>query len=185
MTALLTNEFYEHLYKLEERSTSNCSWTAITPENDPELQWCRDFLKDTFTEQSKEKFHEGMVQCYEKGVRGRTNIARKLGMGPQDYIRYLKEYGFEEVDRFLNLFWYGFILQNAEDGSLFFVRSKAHGAAVLNLKNWRSINAVVNSGGRRRLKGYSIYKMYEWKMAYPTFTLDKEDVLNNEIIRVA
>ena len=185
MTALLTNEFYDHLYKLEERSTPMFSWASTTPDDDPELQWCRKFLDDTFAKQSKKKFHDRMVRCYETGVMGRTTIAHELGMSVHDYRRTLKEYGFEEEEQFLNHFWYGFILQGHEDNSLTFVRNKMCGAKVLNLKTWRSINSVVPSNGKRCLRGHSIYKMYEWKMAYPTFTLYREDVLNNEIIKIA
>ena len=40
-----SNEFYDHLYKLESKREGEHSWTSIVDANDPDLVWLNNYVK--------------------------------------------------------------------------------------------------------------------------------------------
>lgn len=183
MASLLTNEFYEHLYKLEEKGTGINSWTSKVTEENEDLQWCRNFLEETLWEADKNKLKRNINWCFEHSFNSKLAIAKHLHITTKKLMEYIKEFKLEDYFNHQYYFWHGIILQHCDTQETFFVRSPKAGGKFIGAKHSSNItNAISNN---QTVSGYFAIPVCDWKKSNPNFELNREEILNEEVIRVA
>lgn len=105
-----SNEFYDHLYKLESKREGEHSWTSIVDANDPDLVWLNNYVKQhkLFDEYSYEKLNKLLNSCFEKGIVSLADIAKELLVSPQKLTSLFEKKWFGQKTK-SNGFVYGWL----------------------------------------------------------------------------
>ena len=188
MTALLTDEFYEHLYNLEQRSTATMSWISVVDDDDPDLLYCQDFAYKHFKlgeleDEMIDGFIEKIRECFEKGITSYRSLAPILNKKPATVERLIKKHRLLNELKYTEKLWNGLVCHNLDTDELIFAASTKALADYINASGPQVVRNAISR--QKPLLGNKIYKAKHWKMVYPSFSLPQEEVLNNEIVRIA
>lgn len=183
MTALLTNEFYEHLYKLEERKTLAESWITRVDEEDPDLLWCQRFIQKALCpEWNRETFAETILKCFQEGDDNTVKIGRCLKIHHTTVEKRLRDFDLIDFYESLKTLYHGVVMQRSEDGQSWFMRNRQVGAEFIGYGDRRNLGHMITHKVEKR--GFMAYEIREWRELHPEFSLPLEEVLKNEIIRI-
>lgn len=180
-----SNEFYDHLYKLESKREGEHSWTSIVDANDPDLVWLNNYVKQhkLFDEYSYEKLNKLLNSCFEKGIVSLADIAKELLVSPQRLTSLLRKNGLDKKQKAMALFMGGYIICDHKNDENIFVRDKLVGTKVLYLRSYKTFLSAVYEN--RAYGGRHIYAVRKYYMTHPDIQISEEDLINNEVIRVA
>lgn len=182
MTALLNNEFYEHLYKLEAQGNNETSWIDIVDDDNPDLVWCNKYIDNVLNESDNQLFIKELRSLMAKGYTVESQIFKAMHTSRGEFRRKLKESGMEKEFKVNKILKEGFILHHEGNQKLTFTRDSAAAMRYLKIKNKRSVSEMARKN--RTIKKHRVYKAQHWLMVYPSFTLPEEELLNNEIIAI-
>lgn len=188
MSSLLTNEFYEHLYKLEQYNSETTSWTSVVKDDNPDLLFCQNFTKKYFNQddldsKKKDKFIEKVRDCFSQGITDYSKIASAINKKPMATKRLIEKYNLSNELEYAKRLWNGVICHNIETQELTFTTTTKAMAKHINASSTQVVRNAISC--QKRLKGHRIYKARHWKTVYPSFSLPQEEVLNNEVVRIA
>lgn len=182
MASMFTNEFYEHLYKLEEQSNEHHSWATLVDDDDPDLLWCQNYINTELPKMERASFEKQLRQCYASGKYAISDVAEACHTSAVNIIEKLKKYELTQLNDALHNFWNGIILEHAESHKTYFVRDKYVAAKMLNSKT-ASVNGAIAT--KNVLFGHYLCRVPEYVSRFPEFRLDEERLANEEVIEVA
>lgn len=182
MASIFSNEFYEHLYRLEEQSDETCSWVSKIGEDNEDLQWCRQYINSELDRREKESLEKGIRRCYAEGLRSLSEVARGVNTIPENLLEKLEKHHLTSVFEALFNFWNGVILQHSESHKVIFVRSRPVAANYLGA-GLASIKSAMCK--KHRLFNHYVYQVSDWLVEHPGLNIDEERLINEPIIEIA
>lgn len=188
MSSLFTNEFYEHLYRLEQYNTELTSWTKVVSDDNPDLLFCQRFIQknlkiDDIETKKIDNIIEEVRECIAQGITSYKKISSIIGITEKVTIQLIERYGLVNELEYTKRLYHGIISHNTKTGELVFARTTKALAKHINATSAQVVRNAISC--QKQLMGCKIYKAQYWKMVYPAFSLPQEEVLNNEIIRIA
>ena len=184
MAALLTNEFYEHLYRLEEQGTPFESWIDVVNDNDPDLIWCQNFTQKIFDVATT--FPSKVHELYDRGYYSRRKIAREMGMTVDHFNELLQESDMTKEQEVQELVEYAVLVHTKKTDEWFIAKDVKKVQDYFNISH----SAVHSSLSRKTICGTQkcmLYHLRERRLwvqeVFPEF--NEEELLNANIIRMA
>lgn len=183
MTSLLTDDFYEHLHKLEELRTTQESWVTRVSDDNKDLKWCQAFIHKTlYPYENRESFANILLQCYQDGYDNVNKIGKHLDMHHTTVKQRIEELELNDFYESLYMLYHGVIMQRSEDGQSWFMRNRQTGAEFIGFSDRRALGPMIIA--KKEKRGFKAYRARDWKETHPDFTLPLEEVLHNEIIKI-
>ncbi|MFS8177848.1 hypothetical protein [Limosilactobacillus reuteri] len=173
MKQTYSDEFYNHLYRLESYNKVGESWSRKADKNNPDLIWIRNYIKENnlFDEYSHDRLERMLNNCISRGLVTIKEIADDLELSVRKMHNLLVKYDLLRKQRLAYYAKVGYVITDKNNDNPVFVKSISHGLRVAPELSRRSF---VNLEGHRVMRnGRHLYKTDVWKEQHPEFNLEE------------
>lgn len=183
MSSIFSNEFYERLHNLEAKYHID-EWGSTLVDDDPELLWCQQYIKDHLDTQSAIEKDNFKTHVEEEIMRGNCSVkklAKKFGMSEGTMRKKIDECHLTKFWLMYRAYLNGVVVYN--DDEMMFVKDKHDVADLLGMANTHSVYWAIRND--RKINSYHVVPVKRWRMVYPDLDINMEECLYNDVIKIA
>lgn len=183
MAKLLTKEFYEHLHKLDDQGTIQKPWHLTVSDENDDLKWCTTYIKDHVMDEDDTFIDEVRAQL-EMGTDSLRKLEKIFHMDHRTFRAKLRKCEIEDEVLAALRFWNGFVVYRFDTGNMYFASTVKHCSRLTGSLSPHALSTRLMRG-KNYWGDLSVHKVRDWKLIYPNFQIDRKELLNSDIIKLA